>query len=139
MFWRSARWSLVFLMCGLSVGAADELPQGADQPAAATESARDADATATDAGTPESAAAEPEVVWPLMVLGIGVVIVLGLIIVGKVNAFLALITAAIVVSLLSRRFAWRENFPRGRGLWRGGGEDRNRHCAGCCHRQVHAR
>ncbi len=41
------------------------------------------------------------VVWPLTVLGVGIVIVLGLIIGLKVNAFLALIVAAIVVSLMA--------------------------------------
>ena len=40
-------------------------------------------------------------VWPLVVLAIGILIVLGLIIGMKVNAFLALITAAMVVSLLA--------------------------------------
>jgi len=43
----------------------------------------------------------PDVVVPLVILGIGVVIVLGMIIGMKINAFLALITAAMVVSLLA--------------------------------------
>lgn len=38
---------------------------------------------------------------PFVCLGVGVVVVLGLIIVLKVNAFIALITAAITVSLLA--------------------------------------
>src|SRR5690242_9412428 len=39
--------------------------------------------------------------WPLVILVLGIATVLGLIIVFKVNAFLALIAAAILVSLLS--------------------------------------
>ena len=38
---------------------------------------------------------------PLLILGIGIVIVIGLIIVLRVNAFIALITAAMIVSLLA--------------------------------------
>jgi GntP family gluconate:H+ symporter len=38
---------------------------------------------------------------PLIILGIGILIVLGMIIVLRINAFLALITAAVVVSMLS--------------------------------------
>jgi gluconate:H+ symporter, GntP family len=51
------------------------------------------------------------VVWPLVILGIGVATVLGLIIVMKVNAFIALITAAMVVSLLAPG-AWGEKIAR---------------------------
>jgi GntP family gluconate:H+ symporter len=39
--------------------------------------------------------------YPLLVLGVGVVVVIGMIIVLRANAFVALITAAIVVSLMS--------------------------------------
>ena len=50
----------------------------------------------------ESAASEDvEVAWPMITLGVGIAIVLGLIIVLKVNAYIALITAAIVVSLMA--------------------------------------
>jgi len=42
-----------------------------------------------------------EVTWPMITLGVGIVVVLGLIIALKVNAFIALITAAIVVSLMA--------------------------------------
>ena len=54
----------------------------------------------------EPAASSPappkqDVVWPLIRLGAGVALVLGLIIALKVNAFIALISAAIVVSLMS--------------------------------------
>ena len=43
----------------------------------------------------------PAVAWPLFVLAVGILVVLGLIIGLKVNAFLALITAAVVVSLMA--------------------------------------
>ncbi|MBP7053297.1 MAG: gluconate permease [Phycisphaerae bacterium] len=49
------------------------------------------------AGTP----AQTHPAIPLMILAVGVAIVIGMIVVLRVNAFLALITAAIVVSLLS--------------------------------------
>ncbi len=52
-------------------------------------------------GTARTSQDQPEVVKPLIILGIGIAIVLGLIIVFKVNAFIALISAAMVVSLLS--------------------------------------
>ena len=61
------------------------------------------------------------VVWPLFVLGVGIIIVLGLIIGMKVNAFLALITAAMVVSLLAegiwptRSPVWRWRLANRRG------------------------
>jgi GntP family gluconate:H+ symporter len=42
-----------------------------------------------------------EVTWPMITLGVGIAVVLGLIIALKVNAFIALITAAIVVSLMA--------------------------------------
>ena len=48
-----------------------------------------------------SAASKGPLVWPLVILVIGIAVVLGLIIVLKVNAFIALISAAIVVSLLA--------------------------------------
>lgn len=44
---------------------------------------------------------EQDVVWPFIRLGVGIAIVLGLIIAFKINAFIALISAAIVVSLMS--------------------------------------
>jgi len=62
--------------------------------------------TKTDTA-PSIATAQPAtsstgpLVWPLVILGIGIAVVLGLIIVFKVNAFIALISAAIVVSLLA--------------------------------------
>ncbi|WP_231756548.1 GntP family permease [Lignipirellula cremea] len=58
--------------------------------------------SAEDLAAVNKAAAYMEtVVWPLVILGIGVAVVLGLIIVFKVNAFIALISAAMVVSLLA--------------------------------------
>ncbi len=58
---------------------------------------------APDAGAAESLQPkdeEQEVTKPLIILGVGMAVVLGLIIGLKLNAFLALITAAMVVSLL---------------------------------------
>lgn len=49
----------------------------------------------------EGASTGPGVVWPLVVLGIGILTVLGLIIGLKLNAFLALVIAAMVVSILA--------------------------------------
>jgi len=48
---------------------------------------------------------------PLLILAIGIVVVLGMIIVLKVNAFISLITAAIVVSLLAPG-AWADKISR---------------------------
>ena len=59
---------------------------------------------ATNSATPvptESPAKTPTWVRPVLTLVLGISIVLGLIVVAKVNAFIALITAAMVVSLLS--------------------------------------
>ncbi len=67
---------------------------------------------ASEAGAPEAGAPEETtmpvdasmfhpMVWPLIVLAVGIIVVLGLIIGMKVNAFLALITAAMVVSLMA--------------------------------------
>jgi H+/gluconate symporter-like permease len=47
------------------------------------------------------APAEFSPAWPLVILAIGIAIVIGMIVVLRINAFLALITAAIVVSLLA--------------------------------------
>lgn len=55
-----------------------------------------ATAAAASASKPEQ-----DLVWPFIRLGVGVAVVLGLIIALKVNAFIALIGAAIVVSLMS--------------------------------------
>ena len=58
-------------------------------------------AVENDADSDEASAAKVETTKPIIILVIGIATVLGMIIVGKVNAFIALITAAIVVSLLS--------------------------------------
>ncbi|MEO8497828.1 MAG: SLC13 family permease, partial [Planctomycetota bacterium] len=56
----------------------------------------------TASPAPNSAAKpKQDIVWPFVRLGVGVALVLGLIIALKVNAFIALISAAIVVSLMS--------------------------------------
>ncbi len=60
-----------------------------------------ADPTAERSPTVAKQTTPVDVVWPLATLGIGIAIVLGLIIGMKVNAFIALISAAIVVSLLA--------------------------------------
>jgi H+/gluconate symporter-like permease len=48
-----------------------------------------------------SAVEEDKVTWPMITLAVGIAIVLSLIVAFKVNAFIALISAAIVVSLMS--------------------------------------
>lgn len=55
------------------------------------------------AETPEPVAEEKEdkVTWPMITLAVGIATVLALIVVFKVNAFIALISAAIVVSLMA--------------------------------------
>ncbi len=79
-----------------------DVPQ--TQPASATsEDVSASDASRQPAAPPAttSGAYVQEVIWPLGILGIGVATVLGLIILLKVNAFIALITAAMVVSMLA--------------------------------------
>jgi len=72
-----------------------------------TDSVTDADATSPDdspnnsKSKPSASESETPIMWPLIKLGIGVAVVLGLIVVFKVNAFLALIAAAMVVSAMS--------------------------------------
>ena len=72
--------------------------------------AADPDAADPDAGTPassstssnpSSAQPSPPVAWPMICLGVGIATVLGLIIILKVNAFIALISAAMIVSLMA--------------------------------------
>ena len=53
----------------------------------------------------------PDVFWPILILVLGITIVLGLIIVFKVNAFIALITAAMIVSVLAPG-AWNDKMAR---------------------------
>jgi GntP family gluconate:H+ symporter len=78
-------------------GQAPTEPATSDQAAPVVEAVEAAASTAPV----QPAASEQDVVWPFIRLGIGVAIVLGLIIALKVNAFIALISAAIVVSLMS--------------------------------------
>jgi len=63
------------------------------------------EASAVDAATDETDSAEPEeqprITEPLIILGVGMAVVLGLIIALKINAFIALISAAMVVSVLA--------------------------------------
>ena len=86
---------------------------GTSEPASSTADAPQPAAPDPDGepASPPAAQAEPEtqpdvaeqqdIVWPFIRLGVGVAVVLGLIIALKVNAFIALLSAAIVVSLMS--------------------------------------
>lgn len=74
--------------------------------AAAIEPTATSDGQAVKESVPEDEASRspetaPRVLWPLIVLAVGIAIVVGLIIGMKINAFLALITSAMVVSLLA--------------------------------------
>ncbi|MCA9188231.1 MAG: SLC13 family permease [Pirellulaceae bacterium] len=53
------------------------------------------------AGATESSAGEPVGLYPLLVLAIGIATVVGAIVLLRVNAFIALITAALIVSFMS--------------------------------------
>ena len=96
---------LLWVHAMLSPSTAQDAPV-ASEPAAAA----DTEAPATDAELSASEDAEPASAgsglsdahkWSLLALAVGIVVVLGLIIGLKVNAFIALITAAIVVSLMA--------------------------------------
>ncbi len=129
MHWRTARLSLLLAgvvaclwMIGAQVArdalgaATPHVAQQAESAANEASSAQSGDGTTGDdptgvlepSGTDlekatvhvDTDAVNPNI-WPLIVLAVGIVIVLGLIIGMKVNAFLALITAAMVVSLLA--------------------------------------
>lgn len=77
-----------------------------------TDTENNADAKAADSGpSKRNATPAASVTWPLVCLGVGIVIVLGLIIVLKVNAFIALISAAMVVSLMAPG-AWGDKIAR---------------------------
>ena len=58
-------------------------------------------AVGSSKATSKSTSAWSDTIYPLLVLAIGIAVVLGLIIGFKINAFLALITSAIVVSVLA--------------------------------------
>jgi len=67
------------------------------------------------AAAPSAAPSPPStpsagIVWPLVILGAGMAVVLGLIIVAKVNPFIALVVAAMAVSVLAVALL-------GEGLW----------------------
>ncbi len=101
------------LLCGgwmaWAQDAADAPP---DDAVTRTSSSVQDEATASDGrGGPSHGGLSNEHQWSLLVLAIGIVIVLGLIIGFKINAFVALITAAIVVSLLAPG-AWSGKISR---------------------------
>lgn len=79
-------------------GTADSSKIESGQNRDAAENQTTAESDSNGAATAGSAELD---IYPLIVLGIGIVTVLVLIIVFRINAFIALITAAIVVSLLS--------------------------------------
>jgi H+/gluconate symporter-like permease len=96
-----------------TTGQATDGANGANGDNAASSDASDAARPGDDAKSSEnsSASSQGPLVWPLIILGIGIAVVLGLIIVLKVNAFIALISAAIVVSLLADG-GWAEKISR---------------------------
>jgi GntP family gluconate:H+ symporter len=91
---------LLLAFVSSSFGQAPPEPPASDQAAPVVETTATPQPAASPAPTP-APKPEQDVVWPFIRLGIGVAIVLGLIIALKVNAFIALISAAIVVSLMS--------------------------------------
>ncbi|MFO7903952.1 MAG: GntP family permease [Planctomycetota bacterium] len=112
---RTAKWSLLLIgvsvcLCIIVAQTIQGTAAFANQPVReqrGTEGDQNGGATRAVPGSPAADSApsdgvtEAEVAWPLFVLAVGVIVVLGLIIGMKVNAFLALITAAMVVSLLA--------------------------------------
>ncbi len=78
-------------------------PADVTSPAGAT--LPDSPAVTSSPGASSTEAAQvdppPAVVWPMVCLGVGIATVLGLIIALKVNAFIALISAAMIVSLMA--------------------------------------
>jgi len=107
---RTTVWggSLLLILCVLYVGVAaenDQQPPTGDTPAASDSGPKDAQLpTDEPPETTESATSSGEgefQAWPLVCLGVGIVVVLGLIIGFRVNAFIALILAAITVSLMA--------------------------------------
>jgi GntP family gluconate:H+ symporter len=101
---RTAAWCIgvagLFLVAlGFPLAAPAQQP---DEAAAATVLTADAEIAANaPSDSNESAATPPHVARAMWTLAAGIVVVLGLIIGLKVNAFIALITAAIVVSMLA--------------------------------------
>ncbi|MFW6169126.1 MAG: GntP family permease [Planctomycetota bacterium] len=116
MHGRMAKWSLLLIGASLCLWvvvsqAIQDTTAFANQPVREQPGAASDQNGGAAGAVPESPASDfalsddvteqAEVAWPLFILAVGVVIVLGLIIGMKVNAFLALITAAMVVSLLA--------------------------------------
>ncbi|MCB9873540.1 MAG: gluconate permease [Planctomycetaceae bacterium] len=83
-----------------SLGQETSVPTTNDQAVAGVES-HESPVVAVAEVPPPLTKPEQDVAWPFIRLGVGVAVVLGLIIALKVNAFIALIGAAIVVSLMS--------------------------------------
>ena len=105
------RWTLWLML--VVIGLYAFLPESVvAQPAGQPDS--EAAAAASDAAPPPPMSEvflRPDVLWPIMILALGIAIVLGLIIVFKVNAFIALITAAMIVSVLAPG-PWNEKMAR---------------------------
>ena len=91
---------LLFAAVPSSFGQVPPEPATSDQAAPVAETSDAAEPVVSPATTPPTKPKQ-DVVWPFIRLGVGIAIVLGLIIALKVNAFIALISAAIVVSLMS--------------------------------------
>ncbi len=92
--------ALLLLMLPSAVAQEPTEPAAEEPTAPIVETTESSDTAASPEAAPPQ---EPkqDVVWPFIRLGVGVALVLGLIIAFKVNAFIALISAAIVVSLMS--------------------------------------
>lgn len=119
------RWLAYLFLSGLLVClvtvrlTAQDSDANSDGPPAETTADADPDAnadTSTNAAgqpAPTSAPAgdSSDITMPLIALGVGMAIVLGLIIVLKVNAFIALISAAMVVSLMAPG-SWPDKISR---------------------------
>ncbi len=100
------RWTILAGLAVLFMAAtyATVWSQSGDEAPAGQEALENAPAEKGDesaGNAPSTQKKETDIVQPLIILAVGVATVLGLIIALKVNAFIALITAAIVVSLMS--------------------------------------
>ncbi len=96
---------LVVIFCARGWSQSENDPPSRPDSPSTTENTKDSQAEGSTSAPPSDADQEPkeksEGTKPLVILVIGIAVVLGLIIALKVNAFIALITAAIVVSVLS--------------------------------------
>ncbi len=108
MGWHVTRRTTVWVLLAIAAIACTS-------PATAQQADRSADRAQVQEGLGGATAAlqdaQDDVLWPLAILAIGVLVVLGLIIGMKINAFIALITAAMVVSLLAPG-SWAEKIAR---------------------------